>query len=109
MNNEELNTKGMVLYIFNHKGNTYVGSTKDFKDRCRSHNMHMRQKRHNKCRFYQYCIQNNIWDIRKHTQILSIFDGDYNKEFLREQEQIMMQFIQPNLNTIRAKKNMIII
>lgn len=92
----------MYIYKFEHNGETYIGSTKNFKERCWAHNQHMKQDRHNKTCFYQYCLANDITDIRPYCKIIQKIENIYDKDLLRYREQEVLNILQPTLNTIRA-------
>ena len=92
----------MIIYKFEHNGNIYIGSTKNYKLRCFAHNQHKKQSRHNKTKFYQYCIENNIVDVRPHCEIVENVDQEYNKLFLKNLEQDYIDKFEPNLNMVRA-------
>lgn len=93
----------MIIYKFEHNGNIYIGSTKNYKMRCHAHNQHKKQSRHNNTKFYQYCIDHNIYDIRPHCEVIEEIDG-YDKLTLRNIEQDYLDEYKPNLNMVRALK-----
>jgi len=93
-----------TIYLFNHNGNKYVGSTKDLSMRMWAHNQHFKQTRHNKTKLYRYMIENDITDIRKHISILETCKDAYNKYNLRCIEQSYLDELKPNLNMIKALK-----
>tara|TARA_R100000353_G_scaffold101814_1_gene73739 strand:+ start:130 stop:432 length:303 start_codon:yes stop_codon:yes gene_type:complete len=100
----------MIIYKFEHEGNIYIGSTKNYKVRCFAHNQHKKQSRHNKTKLYKYCIEHEIFDIRPYCTIIEEIDGIYDKILLRNLEQDYLDRIKPNLNMVRAigrKKNKI--
>jgi len=92
----------MIIYKFEHEGNIYIGSTKNYKMRCFAHNQHKKQARHNSTKFYKYLIENCIHDIRPHCQIIDEVENDYNKNVLRNIEQDYLDEYKPNLNMVRA-------
>jgi len=94
----------MYIYKFEHEGNKYIGSTKNFKMRCSAHNQHKKQERHNKTKFYKYLIENDIIDIRPFTEIIEKIDDEYDKFKLRELEQDCLDEFQPNLNSFKAMR-----
>ena len=93
----------MIIYKFEHNGNTYIGSTKNYKIRMFAHNQHKKQARHNSTKFYQYCIHNGICDIRPFCEIMEEIEG-YDKIILRNLEQDYLDRFKPNLNMVRATK-----
>lgn len=92
----------MIIYKFEHNNNVYIGSTKDLKMRLYAHNQHKKQERHNKTDFYQYCIENEIHDIRPYVETVKVISDEYNKNLLRNIEQDIIDEYQPNLNMISA-------
>ncbi len=92
----------MIIYKFEHNENVYIGSTKDLKMRLYAHNQHKKQERHNKTDFYQYCIENEIDDIRPFVEIVKEISDEYNKANLRNIEQDIIDELKPNLNMISA-------
>ena len=90
-----------VIYLFNHNDNKYLGSTTNLKMRCHAHNQHKKQSRHNKCKFYQYLLNNNIDDIRPYLEVLEEIE-ECDKYTLRNIEQDYIDNIKPNLNMIKA-------
>jgi len=93
----------MFIYKFEHNGNTYIGSTKDYTMRCHAHNQHRKQERHNKTCFYKYLNENTINDIRPYCEIICEHEG-YDKLVLRNIEQDFLDEYKPNLNMVRAIK-----
>jgi hypothetical protein len=95
-----------VIYLFEHNNNKYIGSTKDLKMRCHAHNQHKKQPRHNKCKLYQYLLENNINDIRPYVSVIEeiINEAEFTELMLRNLEQDYIDDIKPNLNCINAIK-----
>ncbi len=93
----------MFIYKFEHDGNIYIGSTKNYKSRLFAHNQHKKQSRHNGTKFYKYCIQHCIEDIRPFCEILNEVEG-YDKLILRNIEQDFLDEYKPNLNMVKAIK-----
>lgn len=93
----------MIIYKFEHNGNIYIGSTKNYKMRCHAHNQHKKQARHNRTKFYKYCIQEAINDIRPYCEVLDEIEG-YDKNILRNIEQDYIDEYKPNLNMVKAMK-----
>tara|TARA_R100000152_G_C6590449_1_gene51107 strand:+ start:243 stop:464 length:222 start_codon:yes stop_codon:yes gene_type:complete len=71
--------------------------------RCHAHNQHKKQARHNRTKFYKYCIQESINDIRPYCEILDEIEG-YDKHILRNMEQDYIDQYKPNLNMVKALK-----
>ena len=92
----------MYIYEFSHNGSTYIGSTRNMKMRLHAHNQHKKQPRHNKCKFYQYCIQNDIDDVRPFIEVICEIRNDISKTELRQIEQGFLDHQKPNLNMLRA-------
>ena len=93
------------IYKFSHNDHSYIGSTKDPVMRFHAHNQHKKQPRHNKSRFYQYCIENEITDIRPFTEIICEIFEDISKLELRQVEQEYLDNHTPDLNMLRAIRN----
>jgi len=87
----------MSVYIIRHKhsNNSYIGSTKDFKERKKSHykKSHYTQDR----KLYNFLRDNGGWD---NFDMVEICKCENDK--LREMEQYHMDFIKPSLNEINA-------
>lgn len=94
----------MFIYKFTHEGNTYIGSTKDMVMRLHSHNQHKKQARHNGTKFYKYCNEAEIHDIRPYVEVLEEIEDDYDKTILRNLEQDYIDEYKPNLNMVKAMK-----
>ena len=95
----------MIIYKFEHNGNIYIGSTKNYKLRMFAHNQHKKQARHNKTKFYKYCNDCGITDIRPFCNIIHNNDCDeYDKYILRNIEQDFLDEYRPNLNMVKAVK-----
>ena len=92
----------MYIYEFSHKGSTYIGSTKNMKMRLHAHNQHKKQPRHNKCKFYQYCIEQEITDVRPFIEVICEIGNDISNTELRQIEQGFLDNQKPNLNMLRA-------
>ena len=91
------------IYLFNHNGNKYIGSTKDLKMRLHAHNQHKKQDRHNGTAFYQYLINNAIDDCREFiTPLCEYTDDTNNKKQLLLLEQYFIDTHKPQLNSSKA-------
>tara|TARA_Y100000114_G_scaffold151170_1_gene167526 strand:+ start:544 stop:879 length:336 start_codon:yes stop_codon:yes gene_type:complete len=88
------------IYLFEHDGNLYVGSTINFKERMWAHNQHMKQEKHNNCEFYKYCNSVGIKDVRPYIHTLQAFSGRLDKETLLHLEADYIDEYCPNLNHI---------
>lgn len=90
------------IYLFNHNGNKYIGSTINLKNRTQAHNQHKKQPRHNKTKFYQYLLNNNIEDCREFITPVCVYTDHCTKYQLRLIEQHFLDDYKPNLNSIKA-------
>ena len=93
--------KKSCIYKFEHNNNVYVGSTTNLRERCWTHNQHLKQPMHNHTKFYQYLNENFIIKIEPFVEILGEFNN-ITKDQLRIIEQVAMDTYKPNLNMYRA-------
>tara|TARA_R100000231_G_C5328625_1_gene165662 strand:+ start:1322 stop:1618 length:297 start_codon:yes stop_codon:yes gene_type:complete len=94
-----------IIYKFLHNENSYIGSTTNLKMRCFAHNQHKKQERHKNIKLYKYCNSEGIDDLRPFIEILEVIEEEISKEELREKEQQYLNQNKPNLNMIKAKRN----
>ena len=90
------------IYLFNHNGNKYVGSTKDYNMRLQAHNQHKKQSKYNNTLFYQYLINNAIDDCREFITPICEYTDVFDKKNKLLLEQHFIDTYKPQLNSCKA-------